>query len=74
MKPFSQWVSDMAGSIEDASTIVKDTNGYIVVPTPRLFAEKYSDVYDGPYKQLTQAEIIDGWNSRYDDYDDSYFD
>ena len=74
MKDFHTWVADMAGSIEDASTIVKDTNGDIVIPTPRLFAEKYSEAYDGPYQQLTQAELLDEWNSRCDDYDDSYFD
>jgi len=74
MKPFHAWVEEMANSIEDASTIVKDANGDIVIPTPKLFADKYSEAYDGPYQQLTQAELLDEWAGRFDDYDDSYFD
>lgn len=30
MKPFHEWVSDMANSIEDASEIIKDEKGNIV--------------------------------------------
>ena len=73
MRPFSQWVSDMANSIEDASTIVKDENGEIVLPEHKTFADKYETMYDGPQCHLTQEELAEHWARRFEDNDD-YFD
>lgn len=51
MKPFHQWMSDMANSIEDASVIVKDENGEIVIKEEPMqhqtFADKYAKMYEG---------------------------
>lgn len=56
MRPFSQWVADMANSIEDASTIVKDEHGNVLPNTPKPktviyddMYEKWSDRMDDPY-------------------------
>lgn len=70
MKPFHAWVEEMANSIEDASTIVKDEHGNIVVPEKHTFAQKYEDRYG----QLSHSELEEAWANRHEDYDDSYFD
>ena len=56
MRPFSQWVADMANSIEDASTIVKDEFGNVLPIGPKPLEVIYDDMYEkwaerheGPY-------------------------
>lgn len=55
MKPFHSWVESMANSIEDASIIVKDAHGNIIlppIPKDRIYDdiyEKWSERQDPPY-------------------------
>ncbi len=60
MKPFHAWVADMENSIVDASIIVKDAHGNIVLPTPK--DEIYSDFYE---------KWVDRMEEPYYDYDDN---
>ena len=70
MRPFHEWVSDMANSIEDASTIVKDEHGEIVLPEHKTFVDKYEQMYAGEGCNLTKEELEAYWAQKDHDYFD----
>lgn len=72
----------MANSIEDASTIVKDKNGEVVLPVHKTFAEKYEEAYESRSKYLdedgnlmpglSREELHEHWMHRQDPDDYLY--
>ncbi len=65
MKSFQSWVGDMANSIEDASTIVKDEFGN-VLPTSVERSEPKGVIYDDIYEKWAERH-----EAPYYDYDDN---
>ena len=63
MKPFHAWIESMANSIEDASIIVKDEHGNLILPTAK--SEPKINIYD---------DLYEGWQGRMDSPDQSYYD
>ncbi len=73
MKPFAQWVGDMANSIEDASTIAKDADGNVVitVPVEESTKDTYLDVDGNVIPALSQEELYEHWHQR---FNEDYYD
>jgi hypothetical protein len=77
MREFHSWIESMANSIEDASSVEKDSQGEVVIREEGLVFDGnniqpvFGQVGSNPFKkgELTQAQkdTYENWVKRFDD-------